>query len=249
MDLSRSLYYYSSTKDDTPVKEKLLQLAGKHVSEGQDKYYNRIRNEGIIWNHKRVERVYRLLGLNKGKKKRKRLPLRIQEPLMIQERPNQMWSMDFMHDSLTNGRKFRVINIIDDFNREALTIEPYFSIGSKIVVKELSRLIMERGKPASIRVDNGPEFIAEHMQQWCRDHEIKLHFIQPGKPTQNAFIERFNRSFRSEVLDAYYFEDLNQVRILCEIFMNDYNDHRPHESLGNLSPKKYYQKAETNGFS
>lgn len=165
MDLSRSLYYYSSTKDDTPVKEKLLQLAGKHVSEGQDKYYNRIRNEGIIWNHKWVERVYRLLGLNKGKIKRKRLPLCIKEPLMIQERPNQMWSMDFMHDSLTNGRKFRVINIIDDFNREALTIGPYFPVGSKIVVKELSRLIMERGKPASTRVDNGPEFIAEHMQQ------------------------------------------------------------------------------------
>jgi putative transposase len=249
MNLSRSLYYYASQKDDTIVIEKLKQLAEKHISEGQGKYYRRIRGEDIPWNHKRIERVYRMLGLNKRRPKRKRLPARVKEPLNVPQRPNDTWSMDFMHDSLTNGRKFRVINIIDDYNREALRIEPYFSIGSKMVVKELSRLVLERGKPSCIRVDNGPEFIAEIMQQWCRDNEIKLHFIQPGKPTQNAYIERFNRSFRSEVLDAYYFDDLNQVRILCEIFMNDYNEHRPHESLGHLSPKQYHQNILANGFS
>lgn len=249
MNLSRSLYYYVSQKDDTIVIEKLKQLAEKHVSEGQGKYYRRIRAEGIPWNHKRIERVYRMLGLNKRVPKRKRLPARVKEPLMVPKRPNECWSMDFMHDNLTNGRKFRVINIIDDYNREALRIEPYFSIGSKMVVKELSRLILERGKPACIRVDNGPEFIAEVMQQWCRDNGIKLQFIQPGKPMQNAFIERFNRSFRSEVLDAHYFDDLNQVRTLCEIFMNDYNEQRPHESLGNLPPKKYHQKVLAYGFS
>lgn len=249
MDLSRSQYYYESIKDDSAVKEKLQQLAENRPSEGQDKFYWRIRNEGLPWNHKRIERVYRLLGLNKRRRTRKRIPARVKETLQVPTKPNETWSMDFMHDSLSNGRKFRIINIIDDFNREALKMEPHFSIGARKVINELSRVIKERGKPSVIRVDNGPEFIAEAMQQWCRDNEIMLRFIQPGKPTQNAFIERFNRSFRSEILDAYYFDNLDQVRILSDLFMEDYNNDRPHESLGNISPKQYYKNAVENGFS
>src|SRR4028118_968917 len=119
--------------------------------------------------------------------------------------------MDFMHDALMNGRKFRVLNIIDDFNREALRIEPYFSIGSNLVIKILDRLMFERGKPKAIRVDNGPEFISSALSQWCLDRGIKLVYIQPGKPMQNGYIERFNRSYRQDVLDANLFQSIAQI--------------------------------------
>jgi putative transposase len=152
---------------------------------------------------------------------------------------NDTWSMDFMHDTLMNGRKFRVLNIIDDFNREALRIEPYFCIGSNLVIKILERLVLERGKPKAIRVDNGPEFISSALSEWCLDKSIKLVYIQPGKPMQNGYIERFNRSYREDVLDANLFENIAQARALSDEFQEDYNHHRPHESLGNLSPIKY----------
>lgn len=219
--------------------EKLQQLAEKKPNEGQDKFYSRIRNEGLIWNYKRVRRVYLKLGMNKRKRTRKRIPTRIKVPLIIPDKPNDTWSMDFMHDVLMNGRKFRTLNIIDDFNREALAIEPHFSIGSNRVVNVLERLIREKGKPRMIRVDNGPEFISSILNDWCIDKGIKLHYIQPGKPNQNSYIERFNRSFRQDVLDAHLFNDLMQVRTYSEDFIDDYNLYRPHESLNELSPINY----------
>lgn len=236
------MYYYFSVKDDSKVIAKLQELADKKPKEGQDKFYGRIRSEGLIWNHKRIERVYRLMGLNKRKRGRKRLPARVKQPLVIPMRPNDTWSMDFMHDTLMSGRKFRVLNIIDDFNREALRIEPYFSIGSNLVIKILERLILERGKPSIIRVDNGPEFVSSALSEWCLDRNIKLAYIQPGKPMQNGYIERFNRSYREDVLDANLFETIHQARELSDEFLEDYNFHRPHESLGNISPIKYKLK-------
>lgn len=139
---------------------KLTQLAERKPMEGQDLFYKRIRREGIIWNHKRISRVYRLMGLNKKKRTRKRIPARIKQPLVVPSAPNQTWSMDFMSDSLMNGRRFRVLNIIDDYNREILKIEPYFSITAARVISIINRLIRENRKPLAIRVDNGPEFIA-----------------------------------------------------------------------------------------
>lgn len=164
--------------------------------EGQDKFYYRIRNAGILWNHKRISRVYKLMGLNKRKRNKKRIPARVQEPLMVPLVPNETWSMDFMQDRLVNGRKFRVLNVIDDFNRESLIIESYFSITANRVIKILEKLIIEKGKPRRIRVDNGPEFIALFLEEWCKSKGIALKFIQPGKPMQNAYVERFNRSYR-----------------------------------------------------
>lgn len=237
------MYYYSSVKDDTVVINKLKELAEKKPKEGQDKFYGRIRNEGIVWNRKRIQRVYKLMGLNRRKRGRKRLPARVKQPLIVPVRPNDTWSMDFMHDTLMNGRKFRVLNVIDDFNREALRIEPYFSIGSNLVIKILERLVFERGKPLGIRVDNGPEFISSALTEWCMDRSIKLIYIQPGKPMQNAYIERFNRSYRDDVLDANLFESIHQARQLSDEFLEDYNLYRPHESLGNLSPVNYKLKS------
>lgn len=210
--------------------------------EGQDKFYHRIRNEGIKWNHKRIERVYKLLGMNKRKRIRKRIPARVKQPLFIPTKPNETWSMDFMHDTLMNGRKFRVLNVIDDYNREILKIEAYFSINADRVIKILERVILEKGKPKAIRVDNGPEFISSTLNDWCMEKSIKLQFIQPGKPMQNGYIERFNKSFRQDVLDANLFENLTEVKIASDEFEEDYNHHRPHESLGNLSPVNYRLK-------
>lgn len=242
INLARSLYYYVSIRDDTPVIEKLQALAEKKPKEGQDKFYDRIRNEGIIWNRKRIQRVYKLLKMNQRKKIRKRIVGRIKVSLVVPQRPNDTWSMDFMHDVLMNGRKFRTLNIIDDFNREIIAIEAYFSIGANRVVNELEKLRKERGVPSMIRVDNGPEFISSALSDWCHEHRIKLHFIQPGKPNQNSYIERFNRSYRQDVLDTHLFENLAQVRYYTDEFVEDYNLFRPHESLNGMSPINYKLK-------
>lgn len=239
MNLPRSQYYYQSTKDDSEVIAKLEELSQKRPMEGQNKMYHRIRNEGIKWNHKRVERVYRVMGLNKRRKARRRLPARVKMPLQVPSLPNEMWSMDFMHDTLIYRRKFRVLNVIDDYNREALVSEAYFSISSQRVISILERMVKEYGYPKAIRVDNGPEFIATAMFEWCNERNIHLNYIQPGKPTQNAYIERFNRSLREDVLDANLFINLMQTQTLLDEFKLDYNYHRPHESLGNISSINY----------
>ena len=233
------MYYYEPCKDDSAVIDKLQHLHTRKPIEGQDMFYKRIRREGIVWNHKRVARVYKLMGLNKKKRTRKRIPARVKQALIIPSAPNQTWSMDFMSDRLMNGRRFRVLNIIDDYNREILRIEPYFSITSARVVRIIERLITENKKPLAIRVDNGPEFIAEILQNWCENNGIDLMFIQPGRPMQNGFIERFNRSYRQDVLDANLFANLSEVKTLSDDFEEDYNYHRPHESLGDLAPVEY----------
>lgn len=188
------------------------------------------------------------MKLNIRRRAKKRLPERIKQPLTIPDAPNQVWSIDFMSDSLVDGRKFRLFNVLDDFNRESLAIEVDTSLPSLRVIRVLNRIIAERGKPANLRSDNGPEFISHLLQQWCEDHEITLQYIQPGKPTQNAYIERKNGSIRRELLNAYLFNSLNEVRCLSEQWRIDYNTERPHKSLGYLSPityaEQYYKRSK-----
>ena len=148
-----------------------------------------------------------------------------------------------MSDALTDGRKIRVFNLTDDYNREALAIEVALSFLANRVVRILEVMEVEYGLPQHIRVDNGPEFISHRLGDWCKAKKIKLKFIQPGKPTQNAYIERFNRLFREDVLDAYWFENLEQVRILAERWRQDYNQHHPHSSLSGISPIDYHEQA------
>lgn len=236
MDLSRSVYYYQSKKDDHTVIDKLQGMAEKRPTEGFWKMYFRIRKEGLTWNHKRVHRVYKLLRLNLKRKGKRRLPARILQPLETVNRINASWSMDFMSDSLLSGRKFRVLNLLDDFNREALAIEVDTSFRAERVIRVLEQVTEWRGFPDRIRVDNGPEFISSKLGLWCEEKKINLQFIQPGKPSQNAYIERFNGSFRRDVLDAYLFETLSQVRVLADEWMNDYNYERPHDALNGRSP-------------
>jgi len=177
------------------------------------------------------------MGLHLRRKRKKRLPARVKEPLVLPIGPNITWSMDFMHDTLINGRKFRTLKIIDDYNREVLNITIDTSISSKRVMRELNKLITWRG-----RVDNGPEFIAQVLEQYCYENNIELKFIQKGKPSQNGYIERFNRSYREEVLSAYLFDSLDQVREIMFTWMWKYNNERPHYSLMNLPPIKFLLK-------
>lgn len=158
---------------------------------------------------------------------------------MTAERLNQSWSVDFMNDALTCGRRFRTFNVADDFNREALTIEVDLNLPAQRVIRVLERISAERGYPIMLRLDNGPELISLALTQWAEEHKVRLAFIQPGKPTQNAFIERFNRTYRTEVLDFYLFRTLGEVREITEKRLMEYNSERPHQSLNNLTPEEY----------
>lgn len=160
---------------------------------------------------------------------------------MVQH-PNEIWSIDFMQDTLLNGRKFRTFNAIDEFNREILAIEIDTSLPATRVIRTLSQVIEMRGKPKRIRMDNGPEFISHKFELWCKEQEIALQYIQPGKPMQNGRVERFNGTYRTDILDAYLFEDLWQVKELTDEFVNEYNNERPHESLNDLTPTEYLLK-------
>ena len=238
--MSKSVFYYTPLpKDDKAIEEALQEKAEKYSEEGFWMAYERLRKEGKPWNHKRVYRVYKNLGLTLRLKVKKRLPERVKEPLEVPETINHTWSMDFVTDVLENKRRFRAFTIIDDYNREALHIEVDFSLPSNRVIWVLNHLINRRTKPEKIRMDNGPEFIAKIASEWSQMHGIDFQYIQPGKPSQNAFIERFNGTYRRGVLNKYIFEDLNQVREQTQEWMDDYNTQRPHDALGKMAPIEY----------
>ncbi len=240
LEINRSSYYYKPhPPDDKELIEKLNELAFKHPTYGFRKLRFLLKHQGYTWNHKRIYRVYKQLKMNLKKKPKRRLPKRESVPLAVPCGANQVWSMDFMSDSLYNGRSFRTLNILDDYNRELLWIEIGMSIGAKSLVDALNNVLKERGKPKIIRVDNGVEFRSVAFTSWCFKHRIVIRYIQPGKPTQNAYIERFNRSYRSEVLDAYVFDSIKQVKNLTFDWIQHYNYQRPHESLNQLTPIDY----------
>jgi putative transposase len=225
--------------DDEAVREQLRHLAERYPRWGFGKMRDYLRNQRHGWNHKRVHRIYCEMGLHLRVKAKKRLPARERVPLSVPEQPNQSWSMDFMHDSLMNGRAFRTLNILDDFNREALWIEVDTTLPAERVIRVLDMLRHGRGCPQRLRLDNGPEFIARKLAQWAKVHNVQLGHIQPGKPAQNAYIERFNLTFRTEVLDAYAFSSLQEVRDLTEVWLQEYNTVRPHQALRGLPPVAY----------
>jgi putative transposase len=214
----------------------LKQIAHEHPRWGFNKMMNTIKQQGYSWNHKRVHRIYVELGLNIRIKPRKRIPSREAVFLFQPIKPNVCWSIDFMSDALRWGDKFRTLNVIDDYNREALIIAACHSLPAQRVTDYLDEIALTRGYPDMIRVDNGPEFLSSHFNKWAQAHHILIHYIQPGKPAQNGFIERFNRTYREEVLDSYLFDSLQEVRRITQQWIVKYNQERPHESLGDQSP-------------
>lgn len=241
VQLSRCVYRYRAKRTlDEPIIHELRQLADKQPRWGCDKMTDYLRNQvGHTWNHKRIRRVYREMALHLKRKPKKRLPARVPQTLAVPQQRNQTWSLDFMSDALSNGRTFRTLNVIDDFNREALWIEVDTSLPAERVVRVLEQLLNWRGKPTSIRMDNGPELISQRLENWARAKNIELLHIQPGKPAQNAYIERFNRTYREEVLNAYLFDDLQEVRYITETWLETYNTIRPHEALQGLPPCQF----------
>ena len=247
LGVSRSYYVYKPTpRDDSEVIAALTELAEKKPTWGFSKLFAVLRQQGKPWNHKKVWRVYCLLQMNLKRKSKRRLPAAgrtcIAQPLA----PNHCWSVDFMRDTLYSGRVFRTFNAVDDYNREALAVEIDTNLPSGRVVRVLDRIADERGcYPEKLRMDNGPEFVGMVMAGWAEEHGVDLEFIQPGKPTQNSYIERFNRTYREEVLDLYVFNSLSEVRAVTEDFIREYNEERPHESLGNMTPIDFAtQRAE-----
>lgn len=245
-NLSRSGYYYRSVKNDEEAIEALQDLADRYPAYGFRKLFALLRRAGRKWNHKKIYRLYRLLKLNKRRKSKRRLPSRVKQPLQQQEDINQSWSMDFMSDSLVCGRKFRTLNIIDDCSREVLAIEIDTSLPAPRLIRVLDRIVEERGKPDQIRVDNGPEFTCSLFETWCANKGINLQYIQPGRPMQNGFIERFNGTYRREILDAYVFFELYEVRKLTEDWIQLYNHQRPHEALDNKTPVEWREQTLSN---
>ena len=245
MGISRTTcQYIAKAKDDKDLQEALTTLTTKHASIGYWQCCYRLWNKGHQWNHKKIYRVYTEMKLNIRRRAKKRLPERVKQQLSVPDKPNQVWSVDFMSDTLVDGRRFRLFNVMDDFNRESLAIEVDTSLPSLRVIRVLEKLIKQRGKPANIRCDNGPEFISHKLEEWCshEDRRITIQFIQPGKPTQNAYIERKNGSIRRELLNAYLFYSLADVRLLSEAWRVDYNTERPHKSLGYLSPVTFVEQ-------
>jgi putative transposase len=203
-----------------------------------------LRNvQGYGWNHKRVYRIYRELELNLRIKPRRRIKRDKPDALSVPVAINQVWSVDFMSDALSDGRSLRTFNVIDDYNREGLAIEVDLSLPSQRVIRALEQVIEWRGRPDAIRLDNGPEYIAQALVDWANEYRTTLLYIQPGKPTQNAYIERFNRTVRHEWLDLHVFDSIDQAQQLATCWLWTYNNERPHTAIGGIPPRRLLKAA------
>jgi putative transposase len=240
--LARAAWYRPprpALERDADVIEALTAVVAESSRWGFWKCYDRLRNLGRPWNHKRVHRVYCALRLNRARRTKRRVPRRPRVPLVALPILNRTWALDFMHDALYDGRAFRVLNVLDQGNREALAIEAGFSLPSRRVLELLEELSALHGAPETLRMDNGPEFLATALAVWAEHRAVQLDFIQPGKPAQNAFIERFNQTYRTEVLDANVFSSMHEVRAISATWRRRYNMERPHESLGSVPPLSF----------
>jgi putative transposase len=242
--LTRSAYYMPGRpRQDAAVIAAIEGYIDVNPMHGFDKLYPAVRVQGF--GKCRLYRVYKALRLNIKRRRKRRLPARIKAPLVVPARPNEVWSVDFMADALWSGRRFRTFNVLDDFNREALGIEIDTNLPAPRIVRALEQLVEIRGRPQALRMDNGPELISDTLAKWAKRHGVELMFIQPGRPMQNGYIERFNRTYREEVLNPYVFETLGEVRRMTAEWLVRYNEQRPHESLGNLSPRQYLMAIST----
>lgn len=237
--LSRSAWYAEPehwTVRDAEIIAALTALVEGRPNRGFWKCRKLLRRQGRSWNHKRIYRVYKLMRLHLRRPAKRRIPKRVRVPLYVPRLPDTVWSADFMSDALADGRRFRTFNVVDDFNREAMHIEVDTSITSGRLVRIFSRLQQEHGLPQVLRTDNGPEFLGETFTSWAKQVGMAIQYIQPGKPNQNAYVERFNRTYRDELLDMYLFATLDDVREATWWWMQEYNEERPHDALNDRTP-------------
>jgi putative transposase len=222
-----------------PIRNRLRELASLRKRFGSPRLHVLLRREGLVVNHKRTERLYREEGLSLRRRKRPRRTAGVRVVVPQAERPNQRWSMDFVHDRLESGRRMRLLTIVDDYSRECPAIEVDTSLPGLRVSQVLDRLSEMRGLPELITVDNGPEFAGIVLDAWAYRKGVQLHCIQPGKPVQNAYIESFNGKLRDECLNEHWFSNLDEAKERIEAWRQDYNTVRPHSALGDLSPEEF----------
>lgn len=242
VNLNRKSYKYVSRKNDEYLAGKINYWAQKKKNYGYRRIHTLLKREGEKVNHKKVYRIYKQENLSVRKSKRKKIKAMKRENILTPIIPNQLWAMDFVSDSLACGRKFRTLNVIDVFTRQCLAIEVDTSLSGARVARVLDETIRKYGKPMAIRIDNGSEFTSKAFDAWAYQNKVGLDFIQPGRPTQNGFIESFNDKFRNECLNEHWFLTLEEARVLIEEFRQDYNDFRPHSSLNNLTPNEFLDK-------
>ena len=241
--LDRSTFQYEKqTGDDDALRESLKSLAGKRRRFGYRRLGILLEREGFHANHKKVFRIYTEEGLSVRRRRGRKRAVGTRAPMLVPTGPNQRWSLDFVSDALSDGRRFRTLNVVDDFAREALTVLVDTSISGTRVARELSRLVEMRGKPDMIVSDNGTELTSHAILKWAKQSKVEWHYIAPGKPTQNAFVESFNGRFRDECLNEHLFDTLRDARRIIEAWRIDYNTDRPHTALGGLSPYAYMRR-------
>jgi putative transposase len=236
----RSVRYRSVKIDVAPLRGRIREIAATRVRYGYRRIHVLLRREGWVVNHKRVCRIYREEGLSM----RHRPPKRRRSAMVRHDRvqasgPNQVWSMDFLADQLHDGRKIRLLAIVDNFTRECVALDVNFNFPADRVVAVLQKVALRRGRPQQIRVDNGPEFVSKQLDQWAYWNQVELDFSRPGKPTDNAFVESFNNRVRQELLNANWLTSMDEARRLATRWRVDYNTNHPHSALGNLSPKAF----------
>jgi putative transposase len=240
VNLSTSVFRYQPKQnDDELVRQRLRELAEKRKRFGSPRLHILLKREGLVINHKRTERLYREEGLALRKKRRRKGAAGSRVVLPIPQCINERWSMDFVTDSIVTGRRFRALTIVDDYSRECPAIEVDTSLGGRRVVGVLERLAETRGLPEVITIDNGPEFAGRALDEWAYRKGVKLNFIRPGKPIENAYAESFNGRFRDECLNTNWFLNLGHARNVIEEWRRDYNEVRPHSSLKGATPKEY----------
>ena len=244
VEIGRSTYYYKSVKDDRAIRQRILEIAEARVRYGYKRIHVLLRREGWHVNHKRVYRIYREEGLNlRSKRPKRRVSAACRETRPVVSNIDQTWSMDFVSDSLFNGRRIRALTIVDNFSRECLAIHVDYSIKAEKVVGVMQALKCFVGRiPGRIQVDNGSEFISKALDKWAYENKVVLDFSRPGKPTDNAYIESFNGSFRDECLNTHWFLSLDDAREKIETWRRDYNEFRPHSALENMTPEEYVKK-------
>ncbi len=239
--VAESSQRYVSRRNDEPLRERLREAAREKPRWGYRRLQIKLEEKGLHVNHKRLYRVYREAGLTIRRKKRKHL-LRVGAVRSAVTAENQEWALDFVHDAAESGRKFRALSVIDVYTRECLALEVDTSFASRRVTRVLEQIIAERGTPQAIRCDNGPELTSRHFLAWCIERKIELVHIEPGRPMQNGHVESFHGKLRDECLNASWFGNLFEARAKIGAWRKEYNEERPHSSLGYLAPREFARR-------